>query len=102
MTGVSNDRLQVISKRGIEGAPDLVVEILSPVSAKQDHGPKKRIYTVSGVREYWIVDPALNTVTVFNLSRDPSTPLRTLGSDDILTTPLLDGLEIDLRDVFAD
>ncbi len=53
---VSATRLDVLGKR-IEGAPDLVVEVLSPGSARHDRGGKLRLYAEAGVREYWIVDP---------------------------------------------
>ena len=53
---ISATRLDVLGKR-IEGAPDLVVEVLSPGSARHDRGGKLRLYAEAGVREYWIVDP---------------------------------------------
>ena len=49
---------QIIKPDGIYGAPDLVVEILSPSTAKNDRGHKKEIYEKCGVREYWIVSPS--------------------------------------------
>ncbi|QEC52093.1 putative restriction endonuclease [Anseongella ginsenosidimutans] len=54
---ISNRRLPVINKKGIFGAPDLIVEILSPSTAKYDRGQKKDIYERCGVSEYWLVDP---------------------------------------------
>jgi len=53
--------------RGIYGAPDLVVEILSPSTAKQDIVDKKDIYGKFGVREYWIIRPELKEITVYHL-----------------------------------
>jgi len=50
---------------GVEGAPDLVVEIVSPSSRLQDDGPKKALYARAGVRESWLVDPAAGEVRVF-------------------------------------
>ena len=47
---------------GVYGAPDLVVEVLSPSTAKNDRRHKMKVYAESGVREYWIVDPANKTV----------------------------------------
>jgi len=53
---ISATRLAVLGKR-IEGAPDLVVEVLSPGSARHDRGGKLSLYAEAGIREYWIVDP---------------------------------------------
>ncbi|MCM1149617.1 MAG: Uma2 family endonuclease [Butyricicoccus sp.] len=52
---------------GVHGAPDLVVEVLSPSTAKYDRGRKKDAYEKCGVREYWIVDPANKTVEQYLL-----------------------------------
>jgi Uma2 family endonuclease len=59
---VSNERLHVIEEDGLYGAPDLVIEILSPSTAKYDLGEKKDVYERSGVKEYWIIDPATESV----------------------------------------
>lgn len=55
---IRRDRMDIITKRGIEGAPDLVVEVLSPHSTKRDREDKLRIYAEHGIPEYWIVDYA--------------------------------------------
>ena len=52
---------------GVHGAPDLVVEILSPSTAARDKGYKKDVYEASGVREYWIVNPMDRSVEVYLL-----------------------------------
>ena len=57
---VTSGRSSILRSR-VEGAPDLVVEILSPGTARRDLGAKLRLYADSGVAEYWIVDPALQT-----------------------------------------
>lgn len=64
---LSNERLHLIQEDGLHGAPDLVVEILSPSSAKFDKGKKKTIYERFGVKEYWIVDPATKEVQGYRL-----------------------------------
>jgi len=56
-----------IKEAGVYGAPDLVVEVLSPSTAKNDRGKKKDAYERAGVREYWIVNPADKTVEVYLL-----------------------------------
>ena len=56
-----------IKRNGVYGAPDLVVEILSPSTAKNDRGYKKGVYEACGVPEYWIVDPSQRSVEVYLL-----------------------------------
>jgi len=58
----------IIKPDGIHGAPDLVVEVLSPSTAKNDKGYKKDLYEKSGVREYWIVDPNIRSIETYLLS----------------------------------
>ena len=57
----------IIQKDGIHGAPDLVVEVLSPSTAKNDRGYKKDLYEKSGVKEYWIVDPNMRSIEAYLL-----------------------------------
>ncbi|WP_217595092.1 Uma2 family endonuclease [Cohnella sp. GbtcB17] len=64
---VSKDRWEIVSKRGVEGAPDLAVEILSPGSRKRDRVRKHAVYEKHGVSEYWIVDPTARTLEQFIL-----------------------------------
>ena len=64
---VSNERREIITEDNIHGAPDLVVEILSPSTADRDKELKLRLYAQAGVREYWIVDPDERSVQVMEL-----------------------------------
>ena len=64
---VANDRLGRISERGIEGAPTLVVEVLSPSTREADRDTKLRLYARHGVPWYWIVDPDARVVEVYRL-----------------------------------
>lgn len=57
----------IIKHNGIYGAPDLIVEVLSPSTGKNDRGPKKDVYERYGVREYWIADPKSKSVEVYQL-----------------------------------
>lgn len=54
---ISNENMDIIRKNGLYGAPDLIIELLSPSTAKYDRNEKKDVYERSGVKEYWIVDP---------------------------------------------
>lgn len=62
---VSNERKNIIRIDGVYGAPDLVIEILSPFSGYYDSNPKKKIYEKFGVNEYWIIDPPDSEVIGF-------------------------------------
>lgn len=59
-----------IKQDGIHGAPDLVVEVLSPSTATRDKGTKKEAYEKAGVKEYWIVDPIAKSIDVYHLRDD--------------------------------
>jgi len=86
-------------ERGCLGAPDIVIEILSPSTARFDLLIKFQKYLDAGVPEYWVVDPESKTVDKFILKNDRY--VRTeFGVNDIITTDLLKGLEIKLANVF--
>lgn len=57
-----------LDRRGVRGAPDLVVEVLSPSTAGHDHVAKRRVYERAGVREYWLVHPVDRVITVYRLA----------------------------------
>lgn len=59
-----------LDRRGVRGAPDFVVEVLSPSTAAHDHVRKRRVYERAGVREYWLVHPVDRMVTVYRLDGD--------------------------------
>jgi len=60
----------IIKRKGIFGVPDLVVEVLSPRTAKNDRGEKKDVYEKYGVREYWLADPLAKSVEVYVLQEE--------------------------------
>ena len=64
---VDTGRLPIISERGIEGAPTLVVEVLSPSTAQMDRGSKAQLYARHVVSFYWIVDPRQRTIDAYTL-----------------------------------
>lgn len=89
-----------LGEQAIEGPPDLVVEVLSPGSARRDLGPKRELYERSGVQEYWIVDPAAERIEVLSLAGGRYTSAGLFERHHSLRSPLLPGLEIALADVF--
>ena len=97
---VSNARRAILNDQGARGAPDLVVEILSPKTAKLDRGVKREIYARSGVEEMWVVDPAAKKISVYRFAEAIDTPLGTYGIKQKFESPLFPGLKIDLLRVF--
>ena len=95
--------LSKLDDRGCQGAPDLVIEIVSPKNSKRDVKDKFDIYQQHGVREYWIVNPNDEFVTVFVL--DEKGKFRFVGmygGDDKIPVNIFDGdLQIDLTEVFV-
>lgn len=89
--------------RGCNGAPDLIIEISSPSTGKNDLTIKFDLYQRHGVREYWIVHPAEKTVLVFKLGEDQTygKPER-YADDHKIAVPLLGELVVDLADVFSE
>ncbi len=99
---ISNERLSLLNEDNFKGAPDLVIEILSDSTRRTDEGIKRRIYERSGVIEYWLVDPKDRTLRVLRRAGDGFGPAEALSADrgDVLTTPLLPGLEIRVGEIF--
>jgi len=83
---------------GCRGAPDLVVEILSPSNSAMEMERKLRLYKQAGVREYWVVDPEMNGLSVFYFGE--SLAFNVYKNDDTVSVGVLPGLEISLRQVF--
>ena len=96
---VLNERLNIVSRARVEGAPDIVVEILS-TDRSRDLVRKRQIYAEAGVLEYWLMDPRNDTVTQLELRDGAYVERAVLGVGDTLTTPLLPGLEIPLASIF--
>lgn len=97
---ISKDRLDVITEKNIQGAPDLVIEILSPSTGSRDKVEKSRLYYTHGVKEYWIVDPDSKVIDVFMPGEKNWNLFQAYSAEEILTSPLLSGLEIQLKDIF--
>ncbi|MGL4944268.1 MAG: Uma2 family endonuclease [Thermoguttaceae bacterium] len=89
--------------QGVRGAPDMIVEILSPWNAKKDTTTKLELYERHGVREYWIIDPIERTFALykwFPQLKKYARPETFTATDRVTTSDVLKGLEIDLKEVF--
>ena len=91
-----------LDDRGCLGAPDLVVEILSPGNTQKETDNKFRLYEEAGVCEYWIVDPTDRFVLVYVLREGEFIGLQPVSENKPLTSTVLPGLTIDLAGVFAE
>ncbi len=100
---VAPDQLDILTAQNIQGTPALVIEVLSPSTRTRDREVKGRLYARAGVREYWLVDPDLNAVTVHRRAADGVFPVVahvTAERHDTLETPLVLGWSVTLTRLF--
>ncbi len=91
-----------LDERGCKGAPHLVIEIISPSSAKKELSEKFNLYERSGVKEYWVVFPKFNTIVVYSLdSQNKYQKTGEFSPGQIMSSDLFPGLGIDLGRVFG-
>jgi len=89
-----------IDQRGCLGAPDLVVEILSPSTGYRDAGVKLKLYERQGVREYWIVNPAGEFLMIYTLLETSFGKPEYLHRGDILTSTVLHDFSLPLKELW--
>ena len=97
---VANDRMKSVEEDGVHGAPDLVIEVLSPSTAQLDKKQKRRIYARAGVKELWLVDPLLLQIQRYDFARDTAKPVQLIEEDETFATPLLPGLTFLAAEIF--
>ena len=91
-----------IDERGCCGAPDLVIEILSPGNTKKEVKLKYELYEEAGVKEYWIIYPEEQNVVVFTLNENNKySPAVFYAGNDALKTQCIPGFTIELNDIFT-
>ncbi|MDQ3315496.1 MAG: Uma2 family endonuclease [Verrucomicrobiota bacterium] len=98
---VLNERPSILSEAGAEGAPDFVVEVLSPKTARLDRDNKRRVYATSGVRELWIIAPETRQIQVYLLSRDAANTIATHGENDTFESARFPGVRFSAARIFA-
>ncbi|MEW6238349.1 MAG: Uma2 family endonuclease [Candidatus Omnitrophota bacterium] len=97
---ISNDNDGIITEKNIQGAPDLVIEILSPSSDHKDKVLKKKLYAKYGVKEYWLVDPGAKEIQVFTLKDAALTLWNAYRLDEIMQSALWPELKLELKSIF--
>lgn len=100
---ITHDQLGILTEKNVQGAPALVIEVLSPSTRRRDLGLKRQLFDRAGVCEYWVVDGKLNRMEIHR--RNATGILALTGeleaeAGDVLTTPILPGLELRLVPLF--
>jgi Uma2 family endonuclease len=91
-----------INEKGIKGAPDWIIEILSPTSVKYDFGTKLLLYQKYGVREYWIADPYAKTINLYRMDAGGKySHYQTFYENDTVSSSLFPELKISLQEIFG-
>jgi Uma2 family endonuclease len=97
---VSRQRAGMISERGVEGAPDLVVEALSPSTEARDRGLKLRRYAAAGVPHYWLLDPRQKALEAYRLGEGGYELTGAYGTGSTFRPELFPGLAIPIDELF--
>ncbi|HET9227998.1 MAG TPA: Uma2 family endonuclease [Thermoanaerobaculia bacterium] len=99
---ISNASTKILTEKNVQGAPDLVVEVLSDSTRKRDEGIKLERYGLLGVQEYWVVDPKHSEARIYRRVGEDLRQSAELSaaSRDFLTSPFFPGLEIPLSEIF--
>ena len=97
---ISKKRLNIIGETKIEGAPDLIIEILSPSTAYYDLGRKYEVYEKSGVKEYWIIHPERKSIEIYQNEGGQFRLIQTAKEKDTVNSSLLKDFELNLEKIF--
>ena len=99
---ISQERVGLLTVKNVQGVPDLIIEILSEGTRRLDETIKLDLYDRYGVPEYWIFDTARKAARVYRRTLQGLRLVAELSGEagDVLTTPLLPGIEIPLSDIF--
>ncbi len=102
---ISNERAAILTEANAQGAPDLVIEILSKSTRRRDETLKRDRYERFGVLEYWLADPVRRTVRIYRRERRAEAGFSaaedlSAAAGDVLTTPLLPDFEMRVSEIF--
>lgn len=91
-----------LDEAGCLGAPDLIIEILSPGNNRKELKYKYEVYEESGVKEYWVIHPNEQTLLIYTLTSGKYIPSRLFTHGDIVNSECIEGFSLDLEYVFSD
>lgn len=95
-----SDRLGLVTDRGVEGPPDLIVEVLSPATERYDRQAKMQIYATAWVVNYWLVDPDRRNLEAYELVEEGYQQVASLQGQAVFESSLFFGLAISLEDLW--
>ena len=91
-----------LDERGCIGAPDLIIEILSPSNSSKEMKNKYELYEENGVKEYWVVDYTHQTILIYILENNTYKSLKPYTSEDVVQSYLFPKLTFDVKEIFED
>ncbi|HEX3034364.1 MAG TPA: Uma2 family endonuclease [Thermodesulfobacteriota bacterium] len=97
---INKERAEIITEKNVQGAPDLVIEILSPSTAKVDRLRKMQIYLRYGIKHYWLVDPDAETLEVYRLESGKYHVASGFEKNDVFEPEPFPGLRIKLSEIW--
>jgi Uma2 family endonuclease len=97
---VSENNKDFITNRGIEGPPEIIIEIISPSNVYTDRNQKKKSYLAFGVKEYWIVDPANKTIEIYTPETGLDSPMLYLAEEGQVSSKVLPNLTFNVSEIF--
>lgn len=97
---IRKEREYIITKHGVEGAPDLIIEILSPSTLRFDRREKFNLYLQFGVSEYWIVEPVNKSIEVYFLDNGKYDLQSSSMNEGFIQSKVLDGLTLNITEAF--
>jgi Uma2 family endonuclease len=97
---VAAGREGIVGDKYVDGAPDLVIEVLSPSTEPRDREGKAKRYAMFGVREMWIIDPGSRTIEVLENSGQGFRPHVTFGGSELVRSTVLPGLDLPAASIF--
>ncbi len=97
---IAKPKLSIIQDTNVHGAPDLVIEILSPATAERDRGIKRKLYARVGITEYWLIDPSTKTAEVLTLRAGTYERCGLYSQHQSLVSPVLPGFSLSLSTIF--